>query len=92
MDSRRLLRVDALRPEIKRRFPALPIERHGLVLVRGHPLAVDLAVASGRAYPHVDLRSAGLRSTVPVETVAEGYVIIRRDTQAAHLEANRVLE
>jgi hypothetical protein len=62
------------------------------MLMRDHPLAINLAVANGRAHQHIDFPSVGLRSAEPVEAVGEGHVIARRDAQVANLVANRALE
>jgi hypothetical protein len=49
------------------------------VFVRDHPFAVDLAVAKGRADPHVDFSSVESLSAEMAEMVTEGDVIARRD-------------
>ena len=62
------------------------------MLVRDPPLAIDLAVANGRAPPHIDFPSVCPGCIDTVETVAKGHVIARRDVQVANLVANRALE
>ena len=83
---------ELLRLEIKRRFAALHVEGHREVLMRNHPLAVDLAEAYGRAHPHIDFPSVGLRSAEPVKAVAKGHRIVRSDAQVANLAADCALE
>jgi hypothetical protein len=76
---------ELLRLKIKRRFAAFHIERYRAMLVRDHPLAVNLAEANGRAPPHLDFPSVYRRSLDLVEAVAEGHVIARSDAQVPNL-------
>ena len=57
-----------------------------------HPLAVDLAVANGRAYPDISFFPIRSLSADAVEAVGKGDVIGRRDAQVANLIANRAPE
>src|SRR5690242_6563517 len=83
---------EALRLEVKRRSTGLHVKRHRDMLMRDQPLAVNLAAANGRAHPHIDSPSVRLRAAEPVEAMAEGHIIARRDAQVANLAANRALE
>ena len=59
MDKRRRL-SDLLRLEVHRRSVGpIHVEGHRDMLVRDHPLAVDLAIANGRAHPDVGFRAVG---------------------------------
>src|SRR5262249_4025576 len=60
-------------------------------LMRDHPGTVHLAQANGRPHPHVNFPSACPRSADPVEVMAEGHRIARRDAQVANLVADRAL-
>lgn len=62
------------------------------MFVRDHPLAVNLAEANGRAPPHIELSSVFTGCANMAETVREGYVIARADTEIANLITNRTLE
>src|SRR5262245_25416498 len=57
---------EALRLEIKRCFTALRVERHRAMLMRDHPLAINLAEANGGAQPHILFLSIFPRSAEPV--------------------------
>lgn len=56
------------------------------------PLAVDFAEAEGLAKPQVNFLSAYRRRRHPVEAVAEGHVIARREVQVVNFVANRALK
>ena len=60
--------------------------------MRDRPLAIDFAEAESLAKPQVDFRSGCRRRLHPIEAVAEGNVIARRDVQIANLVAKRALE
>ena len=62
------------------------------MLVRYHPLAVNLAIANGRAPIHLDFLSVGFRSNDPIEAVAEGHVIAGSNVQVANFMADWTLE
>ena len=47
----------ALWLQIERRSAALHIERHRIMLMRDHPLALNLAIANGGTPPHVNVLS-----------------------------------
>ena len=49
------------------------------MLVRDHPLTVNLAKANGRAPPHIELFSICHGCTNMAEAVGEGDVIARSD-------------
>ena len=62
------------------------------MLMRDHPLAVNLAAANGSSHPDVCVLAVGPHSADPVEAAAEGYVIARSDVEVADLVANRASE
>jgi hypothetical protein len=55
------------------------------MLMRDHPLAVNLAVANSRSPPHIKFPSIRFRSANPVEAVTECHVVARIDAQVANL-------
>ena len=59
------------------------------MLMRDLPLIADLAEAKGRAQPHIDLFAIGFGAAHPVETMAEGHSITRRDFKVADLIPER---
>ena len=60
--------------------------------MRDYPLAVNLAVASGLAPPHVEFSAVRRGCADMVEGVAVTHVIARSNIQVANLEANRTSE
>ena len=62
------------------------------MLMRDHPLAVNLVEANGRAPPHVELSSVCPRCTNVAKAVGEREGLARRDAEVAYLVTNRALE
>ena len=60
--------------------------------MRDHPLATSPPEPDGRPHPDVGVLPAGPRPTDPVEAVAEGHLVARRETQVADLVADRAPE
>jgi hypothetical protein len=65
---------------------------HRGILMRDHPLPVNLAEVNGRTPPNIGLLPVCPGSADPVKTVAESHVIARSDAQVANVVANRTLE
>ena len=49
------------------------------MLMRDHPLAIDLAETQGRAHPNIGFLAVRPFSADPVEAVGEGHVIASSD-------------
>ena len=62
------------------------------MLMRDHPLAVDLTEANRHAHPDISLLPVCARSTDPVEAVTEGHAIARSYAQVANFVADWTLE
>jgi hypothetical protein len=62
------------------------------MLMRDHPLPVDLAEANTRAPPHIELSSVCLRRADVAEAVREGHVVARSNVQIPNLVTDLALE
>ena len=81
-----------LRPEIKRGFATLHVERHRAMLMRDQPLVFRPAVTGGLAPPHIEFLPGCRYGADMVEAMAESYSIANSDVQVPNLQANRTLE
>jgi hypothetical protein len=61
------------------------------MLVRYHPLPINLAEEKGRAPPHIELLSVCLRRANVADTVRECHVVTRSDVQIPNLVTYRAL-
>src|SRR6266849_7055995 len=59
--------------------------------MRDQPVAIDLAVAIGRAHPQIGFLAIGHGSTNPFEAVTEGHTVARSDAQVANFDIDRTL-
>jgi len=78
--------VTGSRLQVERYFAGLIVERHGIMLVRDHPLVVHLAEAHRSTPPHVEILAVLFRSAHVVEAVREGGVAVGRDSEVVQLE------